>query len=49
MVKPEKFGQLHLVYRFTIPLSKHVDKSSKSTKGEVFLREFFNTFEDIGK
>ena len=21
MVKPEKFGQLHLVYHFTVPLS----------------------------
>ena len=49
MVKPEKFGHLHLVYHFTIPLSKHVGKSSKSTKGELFLKEFFNTFEDIGK
>ena len=49
MVKPEKFGHLHLVYHFTIPLSKHVGKSSKSTKGELFFKEFFNTFEDIGK
>ena len=23
MVKPEKFGHLHLVYHFTVPLSKH--------------------------
>ena len=24
MVKPEKFGHLHLVYHFTVPLSKYV-------------------------
>ena len=28
---------------------KAVGKSSKSPKGEVFLKEFFNKFEDIGK
>ena len=30
-------------------LSKPVGKSSKSTKSKVFLKEFFNEFEDIGK
>ena len=30
-------------------LRKPVGKSSKSTKSEVFLKEFFNKFEDIGK
>ena len=29
--------------------AKPVGKSSKSTKSEVFLKEFFNKFEDIGK
>ena len=29
-------------------LSKPVGKSSKSTKSKVFLKEFFNEFEDIG-
>ena len=29
-------------------LSKPVGKSSKSTKSEVFLKEVFNKFEDIG-
>ena len=28
---------------------KAVGKSSKSTKGEVFLKEFFNKSEDVGK
>ena len=28
---------------------KHVGKSSKSTKSEVFLKEFFNKLLDIGK
>ena len=32
-----------------VPLSKSVGKSSKSTKREVFLKEVFNKFEDIGK
>ena len=27
----------------------YILKSSKSTKSEVFLKEFFNKFEDIGK
>ena len=30
-------------------VSKDVEKSSKSTKREVFLREFLNKIEDIGK
>ena len=30
-------------------LSKSVGKCSKSTKSEVFLKEFFHRFEDIGK
>ena len=30
-------------------LSKSVGKGSKSTKSEVFLKEFFHRFEDIGK
>ena len=30
-------------------LSKPVGKISKSTESEVFLKEFFNKFEDIGK
>ena len=30
-------------------LSKPVGKSSKSTKSKVFLGEFFNKIEDIGK
>ena len=28
---------------------KAVGKSSKSTKSEVFLKEFFDKFEDIGE
>ena len=30
-------------------LSKPAGKSSKSTKSEIFLRDFFNKIEDIGK
>ena len=30
-------------------LNKPVCKSSKSKKSEVFFKEFFNKFEDIGK
>ena len=30
-------------------LSKPVGKRSKSTKSEVFLKDFFNKFDDIGK
>ena len=30
-------------------LRKPVGKSSKSTKSEVFLKEFLNKFEDISK
>ena len=30
-------------------LSTPVGKSSKSIKSEVFLKKFFNKFEDIGK
>ena len=32
-----------------VPLSKPVGKSSKSTKGDAFLKEVFNKFENIGK
>ena len=30
-------------------LKQTLGKISKSTKSEVFLKEFFNKFEDIGK
>ena len=30
-------------------LSKPAGKRSKSTKSEVFLKDFFNKFDDIGK
>ena len=30
-------------------LSKPVGKRTKSTKSEIFLKDFFNKFEDIGK
>ena len=36
-----------MVTKGHVYLSKPVGKSSKSTKSEVFLQEFFNKFEDI--
>ena len=45
MVKPEKFGHLHLVYRFTVPLiatyvqkSKHL-KTALASARKTMLRD----------
>ena len=35
MVKPEKFGHLHLVYHFTVPL-----RTLSNNCDEAFLRKF---------
>ena len=44
MVKPEKFGHLHLVYHFTVPLNDKVNleflltiKEHKYEKGSCYL------------
>ena len=47
--KPEKYQSTHAVWKGHAYWRKPLGKSSNSAKSEVFLKEVFNIFEDIGK
>ena len=44
MVKPEKFGHLHLVYHFTVPLKGYTSYALKSTISDLNFISFSNMF-----